>query len=297
MARGYRAPVLAVTGASGRLARGALSFLLDRVPPGDVVAVTRDPDALADLAARGVRVRFGDLDRPAALVDAFCGVSRLLLVSTNDLARRAEQHAAALDAAITAGVDHVVYTSLGNPVVDNPTGIVTDAHRASEETLRRSGLAWTILRNAIYADPMVTRWSHAAVTGRLESSAGRGRAAFVARDDCAAVAATVLAGDGHDEAVYDVTGPELVGIDDVAAVVAETSGRPIELVDLDDEAMVRTFVARGLTEPMARIHVSFDAGVREGFFDQCTSMVRDLTGRSPRSVRDLLVEACAQAAR
>ena len=199
----------------------------------------------------------------------------------------------ALSHATSAGVGHVVYTSLGNPVADNPTGIVTDAHRATEEALHRSGLGWTILRNAVYADPMVTRWSHAAVTGRLESSAGRVRAAFVARDDCAAVAAVVLADDGRDGAVYDVTGSELVGIDDVAAVLAATSGGPIEVVDLDDEAMVRAFVERGLTEPMARIHVSFDAAVRQGFFDQCTTTVQELTGRAPRSVRDLLVEACA----
>src|ERR1700745_3953117 len=141
-----------VTGASGQLGRLAAEQLLGRLSPEELILVTRPPHALADLAERGVEVRHGDFDEPASLAEAFAGGDRMLLISTMAVGHRVEQHQNALEAAAAAGVRHVAYTSTTNPVVGHPCGEVVEDHRLTEELLHGDGLAWTVLRNAAYAE-------------------------------------------------------------------------------------------------------------------------------------------------
>ena len=75
------APTLLVTGASGHLGRAVVRHLLDtlNIDPARVIATSRKPEALADLAAQGVTVRAADFDRPDTLAEAFRGADRLLV--------------------------------------------------------------------------------------------------------------------------------------------------------------------------------------------------------------------------
>src|SRR5215510_12072039 len=103
---------VAVTGASGRLARTVADLLLDRVDPARLMLLTRTPEALASYADRGALVRYADFDEPGTLVEAFSGAERVLLISTLDFERRVGQHVAAIEAARAAGARHVIYTSI-----------------------------------------------------------------------------------------------------------------------------------------------------------------------------------------
>ena len=105
---------LLVTGASGHLGRAAVEELLAR-GASKVIAGTRDPAKLADLAERGVEIRKVDFNDPAGLPAAFAGVERLLIVSTDGIGTRIAQQTAAVEAAKTAGVKHIVYTSAPPP--------------------------------------------------------------------------------------------------------------------------------------------------------------------------------------
>jgi NAD(P)H dehydrogenase (quinone) len=117
---------------------------------------------------------------------------------------------------------------------------------------------------------------------------GDGRTAYVSREDCAAAAAAVLTTDGHEDRVYDITGPELVSQADLAALVAEITGRPVEAVAIDDEAAAQALVDVGLPPEMARAYASFGTAIREGVLNTVSSAVHDLTGRAPRSLREVL---------
>ena len=142
---------IAITGAAGHLGRLTAQLVLDRVPPGEVVLVTRRPDAIADLADAGATVRRGDFDEPDSLPAAFAGVDRLLLISTDVLGNRVAQHTAAIDAAAAAGVGHVLYTSGLNAGSELPL-VVSHEHGATEQAIRDRGLRWTALRNGLYAE-------------------------------------------------------------------------------------------------------------------------------------------------
>jgi NAD(P)H dehydrogenase (quinone) len=138
---------LGVTGAGGHLGAGAVNHLLQRVPSLDVVAITRDPAKLADLAGRGVEIRPGDFKQASGLARAFEGVERLLIIPTSDLqpGARVHQHLSAVDAAIAAGVRHIVYISTIGAKPGREDGIF-ESHFATEQALIGSGAAWTLLR-------------------------------------------------------------------------------------------------------------------------------------------------------
>ena len=277
---------VAVTGASGHLGRQVADLLLDRVDPAEVVLLTRTPEALAAYAERGASVRRADFDEPDSLADAFAGVDRLLLISALDLERRAGQHRAAIEAAGVAGVRQVLYTSATEPE-GNPAA-VAPSHLATEQALRESGLEWTFLRNSLYSEYRSPGIDQAIASGQLVTSAGDGRVSYVSRGDCAAAAAAVLVQDGHERQVYDITGPEAIGPQDLAALAEELGGRPVEVVHVDDDALIAGMVAGGMPEPVARVLTSFATAAREGFLGTVSHAVEDLTGRPPRSLREVV---------
>jgi NAD(P)H dehydrogenase (quinone) len=279
---------IVVTGASGKLGRLTAEALLGQVAPTEIVLVTRTPEALADFAARGVDVRHGDFTDPPSLATAFAGGERLLLISTDVIGTRLPLHFAAIDAAVGAGMRSVAYTSIVNPSDSNPGAAATD-HRATEEHARASGLSWTFLRNSIYAEMQAGPGAAALASGTLLTNAGDGGTAYVSRADCAAVAATVLATDGHDGKAYDVTGPEALDAHDLAALYADLGGKPVEAVLVDDAAWVAAMVEHaGLPEPLAHTLSTFGIAARRGYAEPVSTVVADLTGRAPRTLREVL---------
>jgi NAD(P)H dehydrogenase (quinone) len=278
---------IAITGAAGHLGRLTAQLVLDRAPADELVLVTRRPDELADLVAAGATVRHGDFDEPDELPEAFRGVDRLLLISTDVLGNRVAQHTAAIDAAAAAGVGHVLYTSGLNAGSALPL-VVSHDHGATEQAIRDRGLRWTALRNGLYAEFQVAAAARAFASGHLVHNNGDGATAYVSREDCAAAAAAALTGDGHEDRVYDITGPELVTQARLAALVSEITGRRVDAVAIDDDEATRNLTAVGLPADVAMAYASFGTAIREGVLEVVSSHVEELTGRRPRSLRDVL---------
>jgi NAD(P)H dehydrogenase (quinone) len=278
-----------VTGASGQLGRLVADQLLERESDDEVILVTRRPHALADLAERGATVRFGDFDDPDSLPEAFAGAQRMLLISTNSIGERTAQHRAAIEAATTAGVGHIAYTSLTNPVPGHPVGDVADEHRETEDMLMASGLAWTILRYGAFADLQVPLGAMAVGYGKLVTNAGEGRIAPICRHDCAAAALAVLTSEGHAGKTYDVTGPEALSQNDIAALVSEISGRAVQVVSIGDRRLARALTRLGAPRPVARAIVNLGIATRENYFDVVDPAFELLTGRPPATLRDVLI--------
>src|SRR5690606_27748774 len=103
---------IAIIGATGQLGGLTTDALLRRgVPAGDILALGRNTDRLAELAKRGVRTAPVDLADTTGTAKALDGAAKLLLVSFGEPGNRVTQHGQAIDAARQAGVPHLVYTS------------------------------------------------------------------------------------------------------------------------------------------------------------------------------------------
>jgi NAD(P)H dehydrogenase (quinone) len=280
---------LLVTGASGHLGRRVIELLLE-ANAGHIIATTRSPDKLADLAARGVEVRAADFDDPRSLAAAFAGADRLLLISTDVLDgtdRRIVQHHNAVAAAEQAGVKHVIYTSLTRPEPGNASA-VAPGHYATEQALAESSLDWTMLRNNVYTDMFLQSLPRAVATGQLVTAAGSGGAGYVTREDCARAAAAVLAADISGRTTLDITGPAVVTHAELARILSAIAERPVTYVPVAPEVIVAGMTAAGLPEFVARLLVSFDIAIAQGTLAVASGAVADLTGRAPQSVGDFL---------
>jgi NAD(P)H dehydrogenase (quinone) len=287
--------LLLVAGASGKLGRRTAELLLETRPAGELILVTRTPAAAAELAERGCDVRFGDYGEPESLRDAYAGAERLLLISASDLAIRTEQHRAAIRAAALAGVRHVVYTSGLRPEPSNPA-VTSPSHLATEQALAESRLAWTVLRDSLYSEYQAPEAAQAVASGALVHNRGDGQVAYVSRDDCAAVAAAVLTGIGHEGRVYDVTGPELFTARGLAALYSELGGGEVRVEALDDETFVERLSGGAAGDDDharygAELVASFGRSIREGYQASRTDVVERLTGRPPRPLRAVLEQA------
>ncbi|MFO7320550.1 MAG: SDR family oxidoreductase [Chloroflexota bacterium] len=284
-----RTQTLLVTGASGHLGRRVVELLLE-AGAGPVIATTRTPEKLNDLAARGVTVRKADFNDAASLAQAFSGADRLLLISTDETSTpglRLQQHRNAIKAAEEAGVRHVVYTSIVNPIPESPVFVVPD-HRGTEEALQESGLGWTVLRNNIYADILLPSLVQAVQMGKLFSAAGDGKIGYVTREDCAHAAAAALRASFEGRRVLDITGPKAVSQAELAEIVTRLSGKTVTYVPIPVSTLVDNLVAAGLPKPAAEGIASFDAGAAQGLLDVAPGALEELTGRKPTSVEAFL---------
>jgi NAD(P)H dehydrogenase (quinone) len=280
---------VAITGAGGHLGQLAAEAALERIPPDELILITRHPEALERFAARGAQVRFGDFDAPDSLPAALAGAQRMLLISTMDIGRRVPQHRNAVQAAVRAGVQRIIYTSGLNSTPSNPAWVAPE-HAASDRLVQESGVSWTILGMGLYAEFRVPPGAVAVASGRYRHNGGEGRTAYVSRNDCAAVAAGVLVADGHENVLYDVTGPELHTQAEVAELYAEVSGRPVEAVAVADGHRGSEFMAAGYAEDAAGSAASWGTAIRLGALESLSTVVEDVTGRRARTLREVLAE-------
>lgn len=285
---------IVVTGATGHLGRLVVEHLLaDGVPADQVVATGRRTERLADLAERGVRVAVADFAQPDTLAAAFEGAEVVLLVSGSEVGQRVEQHRAAIEAAKGAGVGRVVYTSA--PQADTTTLVLAPEHKATEEILRASGVTFTILRNGWYTENYLGDVQQASETGVISGAYGDGRVASAARDDFAAAAAVVLRTEGHDDAVYELSGDVAWGFDDLAAAASEVLGREVTYRPVSSEQRRADLAAAGLDEGTVGFVVALEENTRDGLLAATPGDLSRLTGRPTTGLVEALRAAPATA--
>ncbi len=282
---------LLVTGAGGQLGRAVIHHL-QQAGAANIIAGSRTPDKLQDMAASGVDTRKVDFDEPGQLAQAFAGVHRLLIISTAELGtpgKRIAQHRAALQAAAEAGVQHVVYTS-AQAVFPTPQDSVLNDHFWTEAALFAQPYTWTVLRNGLYADLILMMVDAALASGQIFSAtAGRGRA-YVAREDCARVAAAALL-NANGRRIYEITGSAAITQNALAELLTGLYGKSIAHVDLPAPALLQGLQQAGLPLPLAQALVDFDVAAAKGYHDVVTDAVQQFTGRAPASVEDFLKAA------
>src|SRR5688572_11435770 len=280
---------IAVTGASGKLGAATLNFLLESgVPPRDLTAVVRDPGKASALAQRGIQVRRADYTDATSLENAFRGIQRLAFISTSALGEeRMLQHRHVVNAARTACVAHIFYTSVIKPAADAKFA-ASPGHFHTEELIRASGIPHTLFRNNLYMDLVPLMFGGAQATGKLAHNGGAGRVGFVARQDVAEALATSLSLDQQEGRTYAITAPTPYSLADVAAALARASMKSISYDPLTSEDFRKLLQAIPLPPPVVEMSVALGEAIRAGEFDAGSDDVEQLMGRAPLTLDALL---------
>lgn len=286
---------IAIAGASGYIARHTVAALLRRdVRAQDLILISRAPEKLEQWRRLGASVRAGDFTRPDELSAAFAGGEKALFVSVAPEGLLTPQahatvHEAGLLAAARAGIRHViVQSSVGTTQDPEPRD---EVDRLTEAAVRASGMAWTILRTAAFADSRGREAKRNLREGHMISSLGSGRAYFVTRDDIAAAASVVLTTPGHENQIYNVVGQGVTAAE-IQTLLHDITGKDVTLVMLDDVAFSRSLVERGRMPRIAANATLMYRQFREGQRPPRCDLPR-LIGREGATLR-MFLEANAQ---
>jgi NAD(P)H dehydrogenase (quinone) len=227
-----RMSIITVSGANGHLGRLVIQHLLAKgLPPSQLHASVRDVSKAADLSAQGIEVRYGDFDDPASMRKAFAGSDAVLIISSNKLGSRIQQHQNAVTAAKEAGVRHIVYTSLVKAIINAQTGEeapLAVEHRATEKAIRESGVPYTILRNSFYSEYLIGPILQSLAGSIFKSSVGDVPLGCAPRTDYAEAAAQVLLQPGHENRVYELTSAKAWTQIDAVEIIRKVSGKPFK---------------------------------------------------------------------
>ncbi|MEI9920814.1 MAG: SDR family oxidoreductase [Bacteroidota bacterium] len=276
-----------VTGATGHFGKAAIESLAKKGV--EAFALVRSEAKAGDLK----NVRFGDYDNYESLVKAFKGIDKLLFVSSSDVVARVQQHENVVKAAKAAGVKHVVYTSFlaKNEGPTSPIAMITDSHLKTEKWLKESGIAYTILKNVIYADYIpVTLGDKVLETGTIYAPAGDGKTAYVLRSEMAEIAANILTSEGHEGKSYKITNEKAWSYDDIAKIISEATGKNIKYVSPTPEEYSKTLEGFGIPALVVKVITGFEVAKAQGEFDITDNTVEKLLGRKPTSVESYLKE-------
>ena len=271
-------PKIAVTGATGAVGGTVVEHLRERGERMRVVV--RDPSRAP--TGDEIEVAVASYDEPEALGDAFEGISTVLFVSGGEAANRVDQHRNVVDACARSGVEHVVYTSFLGAAPDATFTFARD-HFHTEQAVRDADLGFTFLRDSLYLDVLPYLPGD---DGVIRGPAANGRFAPVARDDVAAVATeSLLNPESHHGRTYDLTGPVLVDLDEIAAELSRVTGREMAY---QPETLEEAYASRahyGAPEFEIEGWVTSYAAIAAGDLNASTDDVRTVTGREPIAPR------------
>ncbi|WP_398466898.1 SDR family oxidoreductase [Tardiphaga sp.] len=278
-----------VTAAGGQLGRLTIDALLKLVPASRIVAGLRDPAKGADLASKGITVVATNYSKPGTLDATLEGIDRVLLISSNELGQRVAQHRNVIDAAKRAGVKLLAYTSVLR--ADTSKLSVAQEHLPTEELIRASGVPFVLLRNGWYTENYTASIPAALAHHALVSSARDGRIASASREDYAAAAATVLAGEGHAGKVYELAGDTAFTLDDFAAEISKQSGKAIPYVRLPEAEFKAIMLGAGLPEELAELIATSNTAAADGALFDDGHALSKLIGRPTTPFADTIAEA------
>jgi NAD(P)H dehydrogenase (quinone) len=277
----------ALTGANGHLGRLVIKQLLAQVPANQIIATTRDPQKLADIASLGVIVRRADFSDPTTLAAAYAGATRLLIISTYVFGKSVELHKAAIAGAVAAGVKHLVYTSTPHADPSSANPLIAD-HGQTEVALAASGVSWTALRNSFYAEILKDFIDLLLVERQFLIPEGSAKHSWISREDCARAAIGALIGKLTTTGPVDVTGPEALSFADLASRLFSLSNHQITAQTLPEQEIIAQVTAKGVPADAARSTVRLISWIAHELTDNPTDTVEQASGTKPTSVDTIL---------
>lgn len=280
-----------ITGATGKLGNEVARNYISEKGADNVAVLARSAEKAADLATLGAEVRIGDYNNSASLETAFQGIDTLFFVSSGDINNRSAQHKNVIDAAKSAGVRYVIYTSFQrvNETSSSPIFAIAEAHFDAEKWLKESGLQYTFLRNALYMDLLPWFMGENVISsGTIYLPAEAGKTAFVLRSDLAAAGAKVLAETGHEGKIYELSGAQVWSYSDIANILSNITGKSIQYVSPTLEEYTQGLRAANVPEQVIYMFAGFSQAIAQGEFNHPNGQLEALLGRKATDAETFL---------
>jgi len=280
---------IAVTGASGQLGQFVISQLLERTEAKNIVALVRNPEKVSGLSSKGIEVRAFDYSHEGDKLSAqLSGIDKLLLISSSEVGQRTVQHQNVINAAKLANVKFIVYTSLLK--ADTSPLLLAQEHVETEQYLKTSNIAYTLLRNSWYNENYAMGLAQAVEQGKIFGATHHGKIASASRLDYATAAAVVLTQEGHENKVYELAGDTSYTLDDVAKWASEISKKEVIYQDLSKEEYQALLIQVGLPEGFASVLTDSDEGVSKNALYSNSKDLHQLIGRATTSMQETIKE-------
>ncbi|RTR36195.1 SDR family oxidoreductase [Robertmurraya yapensis] len=277
-----------VTGATGKLGSKIVEKLLETVPATQLAVSVRNLEKAEGLRARGVEVRHGDFDHPETLEQAFAGIERLLIISADgDNETRIRQHGNAVAAAKRAGVGFIAYTSIAN--AQESTNFLAPTHKVTEEAIINSGIPYSFLRNNWYLENEISSIQGVLAGAPWVTSAGKGKVGWALQQDYAEAAAAVLSGEGHENTIYELSGP-LLAQEELALTLGEVLGKEVSVQQVDDATYAEILTGAGLPDFLVTMIVNIQKDIREGSLEINSKDFEKVLGRPVTSIKEGLTQ-------
>ncbi len=282
-----------VTGATGKLGTKVVEALLKKVPADQLAVSVRNPQKAEGLRSLGIEVRHGDFDQPETLEKAFAGIDRLLIISADgDNETRIRQHTHAVEAAAKAKVGFIAYTSVGN--AQESTLFLAPVHSHTEKAILATGIPYSFLRNNWYLENELSSIQGVLAGAPWVTSAGEGRVGWALREDYAEAAAAVLAGSGHENTIYELSGQPLTQ-GEFAAALGAVLGKEVPVQQVDDATYGEIMKGAGVPDFVIPMLVAIQADIRKGSLDVTSSDFEKLLGRPATPVAEALPKLVVEA--
>lgn len=277
-----------VTGATGKLGSKVVESLLKSIPARELAVSVRNPEKAEGLRSRGVEVRHGDFDHPETLENAFKGIDHLLIISADgDNETRIRQHTNAVRAAEHAGVKFIAYTSLANATESK--NIMAPPHVATEAAIIKTGIPYSFLRNNWYLENEIGSIQGAMAGAPWVTSAGEGKVGWALQQDYADAAAAVLVGGGHENTVYELSGP-LLTQEELAYALGNVLGKEVPVQQVSDEKYAEIMKGLGLPDFVIPIVVGIQESIRNGSLEVESNDFEKVLGRPVAPINESLTQ-------
>ncbi|HEK0808604.1 TPA: SDR family oxidoreductase [Proteus mirabilis] len=269
--------MIAITGATGLLGQHVIENLLQTVPANQIVAFARDVKKGSSLSQKGVLVRQADYNDKASLITALQGVDKLLLISSSEVGKRTIQHRNVIEAAKSADVQFIAYTSILH--ADRSPLSLHVEHVETEKMLADSGISYTLLRNGWYTENYLASVPAALEHGVFLGAAGDGKIASATRGDYALAAARVISEEGHIGKVYELAGDEAWTLEQLAKELTKQSGKQVIYNNLSQADFVAALKTAGLPDKLSNMLADSDIGASKGGLFDDSHTLSKLIGR------------------
>jgi NAD(P)H dehydrogenase (quinone) len=274
--------LIAVTGATGAVGSRVAARLAAKGAHQRLIV--KDPTRAPEIDSAEIRQASGYIDG-GEMRAAMEGAHTLFFIPGRESAIRVAEHITAINAAVAAGIERIVYLSFAPAAADAVSTLARD-HYATEQHIRMTGIPFTFLRMNLYLDAIVRYLVSPA--GVIQGPADDGRVAAVLRDDIADACAAVLTSGGHDGATYYLTGREAFTLTEAAEQMSSASGKAITF---HDETVDEAYASRAMYDaPDWEVAgwVTSYTGIAAGEFATISDHINRLAGHEPLTLAEYL---------